>query len=568
MGRVRKKLASVFGRLRIDKRNLKPDLVSGVVLGVESVPDALASGVLAGVNPLYALYAVMFATPIGAMFASSAFLSVQTTSAMSLVVASVPQISGDQFNPRGLFTLALFTGVFMLVAGFLKLGRLMRFVSHSVMVGFMNGVALLIILGQLRNFTGYSSAQSNKVAQAADLLFHIGHVDLATVAVGLVAVGLILSLERTRLKQLGMVVALVAASILLPLFGWTSVERVSDIAQIGGSFPRPMLPDFGMTLDLIAPALSLAVIGLIQGAGISQSFPNPDGRYPNVSRDFIGQGAANVAAGFFQGMPVGGSTSATALVVATGARTRLANIFAGVVIAVVSLLFTNSVGKLAMPALAALLIVIGFRTLKPAEAKGVWRTGLIQRLVMTMTFALVLLVPLQYAVLAGVALSVLLSVVRQSHRVELKEWVLSEGELPIEQEPPAQVPANRVTVLTSYGSLFYATAPVLEEKLPTISPDSRRAVVIFSLRGKTDLGSSFMTMIARYSDDLVKHGSRLMLAEVKPLVKEQLARAGIVSSLKRRNIFLETTRVGESVFDAMTRAEEWISEQKEPGSSD
>jgi SulP family sulfate permease len=109
---------------------------------VESVPDALASGVLAGVNPLYALYAVMLATPVGAFFASSVFLSVQTTSAMSLVVAGVAGLSS---NPEMLFTLTLFTGVLMLLAGFLRLGRLMRFVSISVMVGFMNGIAVLIM---------------------------------------------------------------------------------------------------------------------------------------------------------------------------------------------------------------------------------------------------------------------------------------------------------------------------------------------------------------------------------------------------------------------------------------
>jgi len=110
------------------KKTLRPDLTSGLVLGVESVPDALAAGVLAGVNPLYALYAVMISTPVGAIFASSVFLSVQTTSAMALVVASVPEVSGVG-NVKALFMLSLLTGCFMLVAGFLKLGRFLRFVT-------------------------------------------------------------------------------------------------------------------------------------------------------------------------------------------------------------------------------------------------------------------------------------------------------------------------------------------------------------------------------------------------------------------------------------------------------
>jgi len=554
------KLPGTFKRLEFDRRTARPDLTAGLVLGMVSVPDALASGVLAGINPLYALYAVMLATPVGAFFASSVFLSVQTTSAMSLVVASVPAIAG--VNTRAVFTLAILTGIFMLVAGFLKLGRLMRFVSNSVMVGFMNGVAILIILGQLRDFTGYASDFSNRVVRAIDLLFNLDQVDLPTVAVGLSVVILIVVLEKTRLGQLGMVVAIIAASMLPALFGWDSVARVSDIAVITSGFPKPVLPDFSVALALVVPALSLAAIGLIQGAGVSQAYVNPDGRYPNASRDFIGQGAANVAAGFFRGMPVGGSVSATSLIVNSGARTRLANIFAGVVIAIITLLFSGAVGKLAMPALAGLLIVIGFRTIKPANVMAVWRTGNTQRVVMVITFLLVLMIPLQFAVLAGVALSIVLYTVRQSNRIVVKEWKLKEGKLPLEQAAPSTVLPGAVTVLVPYGSLFYAAAPVFEGKLPSVDEQTSRAVVIVNLRGRTELGSTFMNVIERYAAELVEHGSRLMLAEVEPSVREQLARAGMVDSVSHRNIFVQTDRVGESVYEAYAAAEDLISQWK------
>jgi SulP family sulfate permease len=562
------KLPGFLRRTGFQRGSLRPDLTSGLVLGVESIPDALASGVLAGVNPLFALYAVMIATPVGAFFASSVFLSVQTTSAMSLVVASVPEISGAAVDSRGLFTLALLTGIFMLVAGFLKLGRLMRFVSNSVMVGFMNGVALLIILGQLGNFTGYASDWSNRVARAVDLLFHLGQVDLPTITVGLATLILILVLERTRIRQLGMVVALIVASFLPALFGWETVAQVRDIAEITRSIPRPVLPDFTMILVLLAPAFSLAVIGLIQGAGVSQSFVNPDGKYPNISRDFIGQGAANVAVSFFRGMPVGGSTSATALVVNGGARTRLANIFAGVVMIIVVLLFAGAVGRLAMPALAALLILIGFRTFKPASVIAQWRTGNIQRTVMIITFALVLVVPLQYAVLSGAGLSILLYVVQQSNRVVIKAWLLKEGQLPIERIPPDVIVPESVTILVPYGSLFYAAAPIFEGKLPAVVERTDRAVVILNLRGLTEVGSTFMTVMQRYAGELVEHRSRLMLAEVHPHLREQLLRAGIVDSVARKNIFLRTERVGESLYEANAAAQEWIDRQRSDGASD
>ena len=555
------KLPGIFKRLRLSRKTARADLVAGVVLGVESVPDALASGVLAGINPLYALYAVMMGTPVGAIFSGSVYLSVQTTSAMALVVASVPVVtSGD--SPGTLFALSLLTGVIMLLAGFLKAGRLLRWVPNSEMVGFMTGVAALILLGQLGDLTGYSSEYSNKVAKAVDLLFNLDQVDLPTVAVGIGTIILIIVLQKTRLRGFGLVVAIIVTSILPSLFGWDSVAKVSDIAEITGGLPRPAIPDFSHFFELIVPALSLAVIGLIQGAGVSQSFVNPDGRYPNPSRDFIGEGAANVAAGIFQGMPVGGSASATSLVVSSGARTRLANIFAGVVIAIVALLFAGAVGKLALPALAGLLMVIGFGIIKPANIRGVWHTGNIQRIIMVITFALVLMIPLEYAVLVGVALSIFLFTLRQSHRIVVVEWKLKEGRLPIEGTPPATLLPGSVTVLVPFGTLFYAAAPAFVEHLPKTDAQTKEAVVIINLHARTDLGSTFMRTIDRYAEDLKKHGSRLMLAEVDPSLRDQLALAGIVDSISRRSIFMRTEEVGGSLYEAYAVAEEWVSRQQ------
>jgi SulP family sulfate permease len=554
-------MPGVLKRLKPDRKTARADLVAGVVLGVESVPDALASGVLAGVNPLYALYAVMMGTPVGAIFSGSVYLSVQTTSAMALVVASVPIIASGG-SPGTLFALSLLTGVIMLLAGFLKAGRLLRWVPNSEMVGFMTGVAALILLGQLGDLTGYSSEYSNKVAKAVDLLFNLDQVDLPTVTVGIGTIILIIVLQKTRLRGFGLVVAIIVTSILPSLFGWDSVARVSDIAEITGGLPFPALPDFSHFLELIVPALSLAVIGLIQGAGVSQSFVNPDGRYPDPSRDFIGEGAANVAAGIFQGMPVGGSASATSLVVSSGARTRLANIFAGVVIAIVTLLFAGAVGKLALPALAGLLMVIGFGIIKPANIRGVWHTGNIQRVIMVITFVLVLMIPLEYAVLVGVALSIFLFTLRQSHRIVVVEWKLKEGRLPIEQTPPATLLPGTVTVLVPFGSLFYAAAASFEEKLPKTDAQTTNAVVIINLHARTDLGSTLMRTIDRYAEDLKKHGSRLMLADVDPSLREQLALAGIVDSISRRSIFMRTEEVGGSVYEAYAVAEEWVSRQQ------
>ena len=175
-------------------------------------------------------------------------------------------------------------------------------------------------------------------------------------------------------------------------------------------------------------------MGLIQGAAISRSVPNPDGSYPDASGDFRGQGVANIASGLFSGVPVGGSVSATALVRAAGARTRLANLAAGVVMAVVILLFADAAGYIAMPSLAGLLILIGIRTFKIDQVLMVWRTGRTQAAVMATTFVLTLVIPLQYAVLVGVGIAVILFVARQSNKVTVVRWVFP----PSSPTPPEQ----------------------------------------------------------------------------------------------------------------------------------
>src|SRR5271165_6010270 len=449
-------------RWPVRRDTLGKDAVAGLVLGVESVPDGLAAGLLAGVNPLSGLYAYMFGTIGGSFFTSSAFMAVQATGAMAIVIADVPAVHSGDDPARALFTLAVLTGVVMLAAGFLRLGSVLRFVSNAVMVGFISAVGVNIILGQLANLTGYKAGGANRVIRAVNTFAHPGQLHLQSLAIGVVTIALILLLERTRLGPLGLVLAVIITSAAVAVLGWSGVATVGELSVVPRSLPLPEAPVLRLVPSLVIPAVSLAFVGLVQGAGISAIFPNPDGRYPDASRDFIGQGAANVIAGIFRGMPVGGSMSATSLNKSAGARSRLSLMLASVVMAVVILAFAGLVGHIAMPALAGLLMLIGYRTIKPADLQLAWRTGPVQKVVLATTFVLTMIIPLQYAVLVGVGLSVILHVIRQSSRVTIKRWQPGPDGHLIETDPPAQLPAHDVIALQPYGSLFFAAAPVLE----------------------------------------------------------------------------------------------------------
>jgi SulP family sulfate permease len=545
----------------INPRTIQDDLKAGLVLGIESVPDGLAQGFLAFVNPVFGLYGYMMGTFTGAFFTSSVYMTIQATGAMALVVASVPQTKHPGYGDSAVFTLAVLTGVIMLLAGLFKAGSLIRFVPNAVMTGFVNAVALLIILGQLGDFTGYSAAGGNKIAQTLNLVSNMNEVHLPTLMVGLVTIFLIITLEKTRLGALGLVAAMIVSSLLVPLFGWDSVMTINNIAQVPDSLPRPVMPAFNLIPVLIIPAFSLAFVGLVQGASITKSYINPDGNFPNASGDFIGQGVANLASGLFQGMPVGGSFSATSLVTNAGAKSRLANIFAGIVMAVIILLFGSSIGYIAMPAMAGLLIVIGFRTFKPDQVEMVWKTGRVQQVVMGITFFACMFIPLQYAVLVGVAMSLLLFVIQQSNKITVKEWTPTENILPLETEASQIVEADRPTLLVTYGSLFFATAPLFEEQLPDVTEETHNAAVIINLRSSIDLGSTFLKVLERYADDLHAHDSILMLAGVLPKVIDQLQKTGLMQHIGRENIFVEGEIIGQSVLAAWDKAEQWVADE-------
>jgi SulP family sulfate permease len=539
-------------------RSLRHDAVAGLVVGVQSVPDGLATGLLAGVNPLAGLNAYLVGTAGGALFTSSTFMAVQGTGAMAILIADITAISESGDPARALVTLSVLTGIVMLVAGALRLGSVLRFVSNAVMVGFINAVGVNIVLGQLANLTGYSADGANRLVRAFNTVISPSELHGASLAVGVSTIGLILLLERTRLGSIGLVVAVIATSAVTYWAGWDGVATLRDLGVVADSLPGLEWPLVRLVPALIIPAISLAFVGLVQGAGVSASFPNPDGTYPDASGDFIGQGAANVATGLLQGMPVGGSMSASALNKEAGARSRASLLIASAVMALVIVVFGDAVGAIAMPSLAGLLMLIGYRTIKPADLASVWRTGTLQKIVLTVTFLLTMVIPLQYAVLVGVGLSAALHVIRQSNQVTVRRRVLDpEGHL-VEVDPPAVLDPNDVVVLQPYGSLFFAAAPVFETALPSVASTSKNSVVILRLRGRSDLGTTFMDVLLRYGRALAEHDSRLMIVSADERIIEQLEVTGITSLIGVDSIYPGDERVGATVKRAYADAMTWV----------
>ena len=190
-------------------------------------------------------------------------------------------------------------------------------------------------------------------------------IDLASLAVGLAAIGLLLLVGRTPWASFGAIIALAIPTIAVIVLDATGVAVVSDVGEIPQGVPLPQLPELNqITFDVILGAMSVAAIVLVQGSGVAESAPNRDGSRSNANQDFVAQGVGNIASSLFRGQPVGGSVGQTALNIAAGARTRWASIFSGLWMLLILVAFGGIVGRVAMPTLAAVLIVAAIGSLR------------------------------------------------------------------------------------------------------------------------------------------------------------------------------------------------------------
>jgi SulP family sulfate permease len=517
----------------------------------------MASAVLVGVNPVHGLYA-SFAGPIaGGLTSSTRLMVITTTTAAALAAGSaVSGLDADQ-RPEALFLLTILAGLVMVAAGLFRLGRYTRFVSHSVMSGFLTGVAVNIICGQLGDLTGFAAEGPNSVAKAFDVVSHPGDVNVASFLTGVGALVILFGMARTRLNTVSALVALIIPTFVVILTG-ADVTSVEDQGAIPRSLPLPALPDLSLvSFDLVVNAFAIAVIVLVQGAGVSEAAPNADGRPSNMNQDFLAQGMGNLAAGFLKGQPVGGSVGQTALNVSAGARTRWASIWSGIWMVVILVVFAGLVGKVAMPTLAAVLIYAAVGAIRPHQLATIWRTGRLSQIAMAATFAATLFMPVAAAVGVGVALSLLLQLNQEAMDLKVVELVPTDDHRFRQQPAPPALTSHQVTILDVYGSLFYAGARTLQARLPEVA-EAQAPAVVLRLRGRTSLGATFFGVLAGYAEQLGSAGGRLYVSGLDPDMAELLARTVPVSVTPPDQVFGATPVLGESTWAALHDAQAWV----------
>ncbi|AMB99466.1 hypothetical protein AWM75_05410 [Aerococcus urinaehominis] len=541
------------------RSGIMADLVASVVNAVSNVPDALATAIMAGVSPIHGLYATIFAPSVGGLLQSSQLTIIGVTVAAAVskgqALAAVP----DEGKLTALVSLSILTGIFLILFGVLKLGRLMKYISYPVMRGFLYGVGILLILNAIPDLVGYSATGANAFTKLFNTLAHIGQWNWAAVFISALTLAMILIFQKTKLKLFASAIALIISGLLV-YFTNMDMQIVVDISTIPQGLPKLYLPDLSLLGQLLVPGLSLAAIIAIQGIGVSQMSENPDETPINASRDMIAQGGANIASGFFAGLPVGSSIGSTALNLTLGAQSRLSSILTGLWMVIIILFLPSLIEQVPMPALTALIIMAGVGAVNLQDMKSILLSGWSARLGFIVTLLCVIFFSIPVALGVGIILSIIFNFVVSANDIQVSHLVKAgDGQFAV-AEMPEFVPSNDPMVITVEGHLFFAGAQTLQEKLPKVG-DSERPVVIIRMRNSNQMGATLIDVLDRYADDLEENGGKLYLSGLDPDQMALLKAAGKLELGQDSELYPEQEILMASTWDAFNDAEAWVKSQ-------
>jgi sulfate permease, SulP family len=542
------------------------DVIAGLVTGLFSIPEGMAYASIGGFNPVAGLYSGVVSTILGSVLARTVLMVTTLTSALALSSRSVLTEAGlDPADPANVAALAVVVGAVMLLFGLLRFGAIMNFVSNAVMTGFTTGIALQIIAGVLKDITDYRPTSRNTIGKFIDAFTHVGswHLMPCLVALGTVAVWAVFHFVKP-LEAFATLIALVVVTAAVAV-AHIDVETVGDIAAIPNALPPFVVPHFAAIPELLVGGLAVALVGLAQAAGISAAVPNPDGSRPNTNGDFIAQGAANFAGGFFGALPTGGSLSRTGVAVSAGAQTRWAGIFAGLWLGGLVLLAGSAAEIIPMPVIGGLILVIGAELVvgRWADITLVLRTAPLSAVAMLITFAATTQLPLHTAILIGAITSLVLYCAKASQSASLVALKPVGDNKWQRAELPDVVADNDVTVLHYAGVGLFAEVPRIDELWPKVK-DTDNAVVVLSLASLPDVPSSkVIKALTKWGRDLQANGGKLLIAGVSPAAHEILDKGGIGELVGSDGIVDATETIFDGLAEAVQRGRDWIAGQSD-----
>jgi sulfate permease, SulP family len=465
-----------FG-LSYTSEELSKDLLAGLTVAAISLPQGMAYALLAGVDPRFGLYSAIIVTAVASIFGSSSWLINGPTSAISLVVFSTLSF----FDPEqkieageAMFLLGAMVGAIQILIAVFKLGDLTRYISESVILGFMSAASLLLAVGQIGNALGIHDKGTGAQHVLYRLWLTLTHGDPYNFkALGITVVTIILALafrklaRRYRLPQFDMLAALVIVAVAAYFFGWTQPSATGKtIIAVSGSvlasLPTLHIPAVKLSLvgRLASDSLAIAFLGLLEALAIAKSIANQTRQPFDFNRQCLAEGLANLAGGFFRCLPGSGSLSRSAINFQSGAMTRFSGIITAFAVALAVLAFAPLARFVPRPALAALLLLTATRLIEPKRILYTIRASALDAGVLGITAFTALALGLDQAILIGVALSILLFVPRAA-KLKASELVVDDHNV-VREKVAGDPPCKSFVLYDLEGEVFFGAAPEIE----------------------------------------------------------------------------------------------------------
>jgi SulP family sulfate permease len=540
---------------KYSKGFLKADLIAGLTVAVFAVPQAMAYAMLAGVAPVYGLYAAVVMSIIAALWGSSPYLNTgPTNSAALLTSAALLPFVAEGDHMRHVVTLCFLVGIIRLVMGLARMGSLLDFVPESAFLGFTVGAGLLIAMGQFHHLLGVTPPESSWFpARMIETFGKAGELHpLAPVtALGVLAVMLLFSDRYKRFPVALVAIGVSAAGAWLlgqhhPLF------VVRDIAPIPTGLPPISVPSFDPVMlgALLPAAAAIAAVGLIEASSISQALALRHGQRLDVNQEFIGQGLSHIVGSFVSAIPGSGSFSRSILIEAAGGVTRFANVLFGLATMVALLTVPRLLEWIPVAALSGLLIYIGIKLVDLRRIRRVFATSNADATMMIITFLVTVFYRVEFGIFAGILGSALVHLHR-SRELKLVEYVpVSDGriaELPYGQD--VQHGAGTIVALGVSGDLFYGVSSELRNQLNDVIDHQQPTHLILRMRRTHSIDYSCWSVLFDMAERMHREGRKLYLCGVRSDFQPIIKQAGMEEVLPHLRIFPATDSPFQA-FDA------------------
>ncbi len=552
---------------RVTKQTIKADLIAGLTVAIVVVPQAVAFAAIAGMPPQYGLYAGMIPPIIAAFFGSSWHLMSGPTTAASIVLLSSLSAFAEPMSPEyvGLaLTLTFMVGLIELALGLARMGAVVNFISHSVVVGFTTAAAILIASKQLKNFFGVPIPREGNLFDTlghfAYQLPHTNYYVLAIAALTLIT-GLVVKKKFPRIPFL--IVALFAGTFLGVVFnliyGYDAIG-IKTVGALPQTLPPLSMPSFSLdTIQKLAPAaLAMTLFALTEAISIGRAVGIRSGQLVDGNQEFIGQGLSNIAGSFFSGYVATGSFNRTSLNYQAGAKTPMSAMIAGFLEIFIVLAIAPLVAYLPNAAMAGILFIVAWGLIDIPAIKHIFKSNHSERAIFLITFFAALLLDLEFAIMAGILLSLVLYLMRVS-----KPRIVS-------RVPDPNLPNRKFSTLTEHsrlqecpqlhimridGNLFFGSVAYIREKFSRLAqqhPEQKHLAIVAQ-------GISFVDIAAAdvLGNEAVRRrneGGDLYLINAKAGLWESLDECHALEKIRPRNIFQSKSAALHGIFQKLDKS--------------